>query len=111
MPKGKEGAEPNYIPLGRIARRFGVSAGHFARLADAHPLYAPAIKGIPGADPATRIGQRTRLWHSDQLRIIEGVLVGTLDIETGWAEWQAIRARIGLKPQGIRGKAPRKEGK
>ncbi len=82
-----------YVGLRRAAERLGLDASQLCRMRRAHPLYEPAICGLPGV-----VGSRTTRFHREQLRLIEGVLVGNLDLDTAWLEWQVIRNQIGRKP-------------
>jgi len=93
-------AEPHYVNQSQAARRLGLDKSVLSRLARAHPLYAPAVTGIPGAN---NLGTQTVRYHRDQLALIEAVMLGTMELETAWLEWQVRRREIGrLAPARLR---------
>jgi hypothetical protein len=92
-PARQEAAEPRLLSAGRSARRLGLSRRQLGRLAEEHPLYAPAVRGVPGAEGP--VGTRTRAYHRRQLELIEAVLVGAMDLEEAHLRWQVEQADIG----------------
>ncbi len=90
---GEKPRAEQYVGLRRAAERLGLDASQLCRMRRAHPLYEPAIRGLPGV-----AGSTTTRFHPEQLRLTEGVLVGNLDLDTAWLEWQVIRNQIGRKP-------------
>jgi len=59
---------------------------------EAHAFYAPAMVGLPGAGKG--LGTRLVRFHREQVRLIEAVMAGAVDLETAWLEWQVFRDRL-----------------
>jgi hypothetical protein len=87
-------AESPYMSMTQAGVRLGLDASQMCRMAKLHPLYAPAITGIPG-NGQTNLGTRLTRYHVRQVAIIEQVLLGLTDLETGWLAWQVERNRMG----------------
>jgi len=83
-----------YINLSAVARRFGLSPTQLSQMGRKHPLYAPTIRGIP-TGKVTPLGSRITRYHIEHVAIIERVLLGLVDLETAWLEWQVRRNKIG----------------
>lgn len=94
-----------YVNLSRMLRGFGLSRAAFAPLRRKHPLFRPAFQGLPG-DGAPH-GVKTLRYHVEQVRLIEGVLIGNVSMEDAWIEWQAIRGQIGRQPLSLPGRKRR----
>ena len=82
-----------YLSLRRAAREVGIDPSQLSRLWKAHPLFIPAIQGLPGV-----VGSTTTRFHREQVRLIEGVMVGNIDLDSAWLEWRVVKQQIGMKP-------------
>lgn len=98
--------EPLWCSQTKAAARLGIDRSLLCKLQKKHELYAPARRGpVPGAKG---IGSMVTQYHRDQLRLIDGVLVGNTDIEDAWLEWQVIKGRIGRQPSTLATRVTRK---
>lgn len=81
-----------YLSMTQAAERLGLTVSQLSRAARAHELYAPAIRGMPlGAN--VPLGARLVRYHVEQVAIIERVLLGTTELETGLLEWKVFRQK------------------
>ena len=82
-----------YLSLSQAARRLGLDPSQLSRAAKQHSLYQPAVRGLPLGN-GNPLGTRIVRYHVDQVRTIERVLLGVIDLETGWLEWQIKRREL-----------------
>lgn len=104
-PKSKKADDgPRFISLTATPRHLGLARSVLCRLRKVHSLYAPAMVGIPGAGVVVdgqRPGLRIVRFHCEQVRLIEAVMAGNMDVEEAHLRWQIIRRRIGqAEPRG-----------
>ncbi len=91
--------ERKYISLLEAARRIGIPSSTLCDWRKLHPLYAPAVRGIPAQDSPERRIKRPFTWfHVEQVRLIERVVIGNLPLDTAWGEWKIIRDGVGRRP-------------
>jgi len=89
-----------FLSLTAVARRLGMAKSELCRLRHQHPLYAPAVSGVPGSTKKVggrSVGTRLTRFHVRQVELIEGVLVGAVELETAWLKWQVFRGKMGME--------------
>lgn len=75
--------------LGDVADRLGVSTDTLRRMAQEHELYAPDVKGFPGA----RHGRQIVAYHSEHLKLIVAAAMGALDVDEALTRWELYQAK------------------
>ena len=93
---------PRLVNQKAAEQRLGLAPRTLGRLAGVNPLYAPAVRGVPGADGQAgghRFGRRFVRYHARQLELIEAVLVGGLPLDEAATAWAVARRRIGSPPE------------
>ena len=86
-------AESPYMNMTAAARMVGLCKSQLSEAAKEHPLYAPDFRGIPTGSNSS-LGVNVTRYHIEHVRIIERVLLGAEDLETGWIRWQVKRNQI-----------------
>ena len=83
-----------YMSQARVARYFGMEPTTLRRLGQQHPLYRAAVQSVPTGQAVSRLGTMMKRFHVEQVKIIERVVLGQMDLETGWLQWQVTRNRV-----------------
>ena len=89
---------PAFLSRSAAARYLGTSRTTLQRLEDIHPLYAPAVHGVPGSGRSA-VGSGLVRYHREQIRLIEAVLVGGMDPDEAHLRWEHTRLSLGRKGQ------------
>jgi len=89
---------PTFVSQSRAARELGLPLGTLRDMARISPVYAPITNGLPGSGPEVRgrrPGRRSRLYHREQLRTLEALILGTIDLAGAELRLDLIRRRGG----------------
>jgi hypothetical protein len=101
--RAKAAQEPRFLSLTATARRLGLSPATLIHLRRRHRLFVPALRGLQGGEDVRiggrRVCARLTRFHVEQVRAIEAVLAGALDLDTAALQWDLTRARMALPPE------------
>ncbi len=76
-----------YLSQAAAARRLGVHRSTLCNARHKHPLYAPALRGNAAGISVVR-------YHVQQVRLIEAVLAGVMELEEAALRWELFRRKL-----------------
>lgn len=81
-----------WLNQAQAAAELGLDRSTLCHLSARYPqsLYAPAVRGLPG----TTEGGRLVRYHQEQVRLIQAVLLGQMQIDEAFLRWDLFRRRF-----------------
>ena len=84
-----------FYPAAAAAHQLGIHRTTLHHLARAHPLYAPSVKGFPGAS----VGRSRMAYHRRHLELIAAARLGAMDADEAALRWEIEKRKIGGERQ------------